>query len=200
MQRKIQATSVIYKKLRELNTPQKIQDYLNKIPFNHERRGETYHSVYEVLKAGKAHCFEGALLACASIWLSGEKPLLMDLRTAKGDLDHVVALYKKGKYWGAISKTNHSVLRFRDPIYISPRELAMSYFHEYFLNDGRKTLREFSKPFDLSKTKHDWLMGQDNLFPLVDELDAYPHEKILPKGVKLRRADGVEIKAGKIEG
>ena len=194
----IKTTSSLYKKLKGLNTPEKIQDFLNNLPFNFERRGETYRSVEGTLTAKKAHCFEGALLACGALWLMGERPLLMDLRTAKGDVDHVVALFKRGEYWGAISKTNHAVLRYREPVYRSPRELAMSYFHEYFLNDGRKTLREFSKPFDLSKTKFDWLFSKENLFELVNALDNSPHEELIPKGVKLRRADKIEIKAGKI--
>jgi hypothetical protein len=194
----IKTTSVVYKELKNLNTPEKIQDFLNKIKFNFEKGGETYRSVEETLKAKKAHCFEGALIACGALWLIGEKPLLMDLRTAKGDVDHVVALFRRGKYWGAISKTNHAVLRYREPVYRSPRELAMSYFHEYFLNDGRKTLREFSKPFDLSKTKFDWLFSKKDLFGLVDALDNSPHDRLIPKGTKLRRADKIETKAGKI--
>lgn len=184
--------------LKKLNTPEKIQDFLNKLPFNHEKRGETYRSVELTLKANKAHCFEGALIAAGALWLSGEKPLLMDIRTTGGDVDHVVALFKKGKYWGALSKTNHAVLRYREPVYKSVRELAMSYFHEYFLEDGTKTMREFSKPFDLSKTKFDWLLGKENLFDLVDALDHSPHEKVLPQGTKLRKADKIEIEAGKI--
>lgn len=191
-------TSPLYKKLKSLNTPAKIQDFLNKLPFNFERGGETYRSVEETLRAKTAHCFEGALVASAALELMGEKPLLMDLRTAKGDVDHVVALFRRGKYWGAISKTNHAVLRYREPVYESLRELAMSYFHEYFLNNGQKTLREYSKPFDLSKTRHDWLSSKEDLFELVDELDNSPHERLIPKGLKLRRADKIETKAGQI--
>src|SRR3989344_3897348 len=79
------------------------------------------------------------------------KPLIMDLKSGRGDDDHVVALYRSRGYWGAISKTNHAVLRYREPVYKTLRELALSYFHEYFLNNGRKTLRSFSEPLDLSR-------------------------------------------------
>ncbi len=191
-------TSVIHRKLRTLDTPEKIQDFLNKLPFNHEKGGETYRSVERTLASGRAHCFEGALVAAAALYLHGSKPLLLDLRTTKGDEDHVVALFKKGKYWGAISKTNHAVLRYREPIYKNVRELAVSYFHEYFLPNGAKTMREFSKPFDLSKTKFDWLYSKENLFGLIDEIDHSPHENILPNNLKLRKADKIEIKAGEI--
>ncbi len=112
--------------LRELNTPSKIQDFLNGLAINHEKKGETYLSPRRVLVERKAHCLEGALLAATALWIAGQKPLLMDLRTLENDDDHVVALYRTNGYWGAISKTNHSVLRFRDPIYRTLRELTLS--------------------------------------------------------------------------
>jgi len=80
------------------------------------------------------------VLAAAALWYHGEPPLLLDLKVAKGkgDHDHVVALFKQNGKWGAISKTNHAVLRYRDPIYQTLRELVLSYFHEYFLIVVRK--------------------------------------------------------------
>src|SRR3989344_7323650 len=115
--------------LQKLTTPAKIQDFLDSLPMNHEKKGETHMSPRRVLCEKKAHCIEGALLAAVALWLHGEPPIIMNLssRLGKGDVDHVVALYKRNGYWGAISKTNHSVLRFRDPIYRTPRELALSY-------------------------------------------------------------------------
>jgi hypothetical protein len=198
MPKRTQATSATYRKLKRLSTPAKIQDFLNKMPFNHEKRGETYRSVEETLRANEAHCFEGALVAAAALSMQGHRPLLMDIRVSKGDADHVVALFKRGKLWGAISKTNHAVLRYREPIYKSVRELAMSYFHEYFLPDGTKTMRKFSRPFDLSKRKENWLSSKENLVELVDALDRSPHEEVVPKGHKLRKAEKIEIKAGLI--
>ena len=118
----------IYKKL---TTPQKIQDYLDTIPANLSKKGSTCFSPHLVFEKGKAHCIEGAFIAAAALWLHGEEPLLLDLKAKTNDYDHVVALYKQNGYWGAISKTNHPMLRFRDPIYKTPRELALSYFHEY---------------------------------------------------------------------
>jgi hypothetical protein len=116
------------------------------------------------------------------------------------DLDHVVTLFRKDGYWGAVSKTNHAVLRYREPVYKNIRELVMSYFHEYFLFDGRKTLRAFSKPFDLSKHGTSWITTEENLATLAHLLDTSPHTKILsPKQIRnLRKADKIEIKAGKI--
>ena len=187
--------------LSQLNTPSKIQDFLNKLPFNFEKNGETYMSPSSALKANKAHCFEGALIAALVLWMRGHKPLLLDLKTTEDkDVDHVVTLFKQDGYWGAISKTNHAVLRYREPIYKNIRELAMSYFHEYFLKTGEKTLRSYSKPFDLSNFPKDWITSDKSLYYLVEKLDKSPHIKILSrKQIKnLRKADKLEIKAGEI--
>jgi len=189
-----------WRKLKRLSTPKKIQDFLNSIPFNLEKRGETNNSVRETLKVRRAHCFEAALLAASALWIQGKKPLILDLKTVRPDFDHVIALFQEDGYFGAISKTNHSVLRYRDPIYKSVRELSMSYFHEYFLTTGKKTLRSFSKPFDLSRVKMSWLTSDVDQADLAFELDESPHFKILsPKQLKnLRRADKIEIKASEI--
>ena len=194
--------------LKKLSNPQKIQNFLNLLPFNFEREGETHHSVRETLKSGRAHCFEGALVAAAALWIHGRRPLLLDLKTVRPDFDHVVALFREGKYWGAVSKTNHSVLRYREPIYRDVRELAASYFHEYFLPDGKKTLRSFSKPFDISKygitpagSGINWITTKENLTELAHILDHSSHIQILsPKQAKnLRKADKIEINATNIE-
>ena len=189
-----------WNKLKKLSTPAKIQDYLNSLPFNFERRGETHNSVRETLKSGRAHCFEGALIAATALWIQGQKPLILDLKTVRPDFDHVVTLYRCGRYWGAISKTNHAVLRYREPVYRDVRELALSYFHEYFLFNGKKTLRSFSKPFDLSKYGVDWITTTGNLAELAHILDQSPHTNILSQGQirNLRKADKIEIKAGEI--
>jgi len=187
--------------LRRLNTPIKIQDFLDQIPLNWEKKGETYFSPRKVLRESKAHCFEGALLACVALWLRGEEPLLLDLK-AKGDDDHVVALYQRHGYWGAISKTNHASLRFRDPVYKNLRELALSYFHEYFNNDnGKKTLVAYSvKPFSLKKFGVDWITSEEDLDFLVEALDQVKHQNLVPEKNKklIRRADQVERRAGEL--
>src|ERR1035437_2885336 len=137
------------KLFRRLNTPAKLQDYLNKIPFNFEEKRDTCMSPREVLKNKKANCLEGAMFAAAVLEFHGGKPTLVDLRSVKKpyDDDHVVVVFKQFGCFGAISKTNHAVLRYREPIYKTLRELALSYFHEYFLNkNGQKTLREYSEP------------------------------------------------------
>lgn len=187
--------------LRPLKTPIKIQDFLDALPINFETEGETYFSPRRVLRENRAHCLEGALLAAACLWLQGEEPLLLDLKTTNADLDHVVALYQRHGLWGAISKTNHAVLRFRDPIYRTPRELAASYFHEYFLNEtGRKTLRSYSQVFKLKRFGTAWITAEEKLDELVTALDHSRHFAIFPKANQkfLRPASALERKAGEL--
>src|SRR3989338_9619500 len=184
-----------------LSSPQKIQAYLDTLPVNFEASGETYMSPRRVIRAKTAHCFEGALLAAAALAYHGKPPLLMDFRTTPTDEDHVVAVFCERGRWGAISKTNHAILRYRDAVYESPRELAMSFFHEYLEWDGRKSLRAYSRPFDLSRfAPEKWVTATEELHSLVEALDDSRHFPIAPKQImrKLRPAARVEIRAMKV--
>ena len=186
---------------RKLNSPKKIQDFLNKLKNNFEEQGDTCYSPQSALKQKKAHCMEGAMLAAAVLEFHGQRPLVLDLRSESHDFDHVVAVFKQFGCFGAISKTNHAVLRYREPIYQTIRELVLSYFHEYFDSKGRKTLREYSNPFDLNYFNNlEWRTSKKNLFKIPDYLDRIKHFKILSKvQIKnLRLADKIEIKAGEI--
>ncbi len=192
-------TSSEKKLFKKLSTPQKIQDYLCKLPFNFEEREGTCMSPREVIRKKKADCVEGAIFAAAALEFQGHKPLLLDLRSIKKpyDYDHVVAIFKVQGFFGAISKTNHSVLRYREPVYSSIRELVMSYFHEYFLTNGLKSLREYSDLLDLDHfNKISWRTTEKDLPEILIHLDKIKHHKILtPKQIKnLRKVDRIEIK------
>lgn len=159
-----------------LDSPERLQAFLDDLPLNFEDSGDTYYSPRRVLALNTAHCLEGALFAAAVLAYHGERPLLMDFQTLESDTDHVVALFRRRGLWGAISKTNHSVLRYRDPVYRTPRELAMSYFHEYFDKRGTKSLVAYSAPFDLSRFNPErWLTSDKKLDWLVEKLDFSRH-------------------------
>ncbi len=187
--------------IKKLNTPAKLQDFLNGFQFNFEEKGEMLKSPLFTLREKNAHCLEGALLGAYILKEHGFKPYLMHLRTEKADFDHVVAPFKINGFWGALSKTNHAVLRYREPVYKNIRELAMSYFHEYFLNNGRKTLRQYSILLDLNTFEKNWSTLEGDLWGIDEELDKIKHFDVVPKpNIKyLRRADKIEIKAGKIK-
>ena len=186
-----------FRLFKKLSTPEKIQDFLDTLPINFE---DTCRSPLETLRAGVAQCMEGAMLASAALWYHGKPPLLLDLKTLDHDESHVVALFKHGGYWGAISKTNHAVLRYRDPVFKTTRELALSYFNEYFLDDGSKTLESFAGPFNLLRYGDSWLTAAEPLDTIVDDIDHAQHIPIVPRKLqrKLRKADSIEISAGKI--
>jgi hypothetical protein len=184
--------------LRRLDTPVRIQDFLDRLPVNYEKGGDTHMSPRRVLRERKAHCIEGALVAAAALWMHGRPPLLLDLKTRFLDDEHVVALFRENGYWGAISKTNHAVLRYRDPVYRSVRELALSYFHEYFRDrDGVKTLVSYSRPFDLRRLGEGWITAEEDLWVLDDLLNATPHHPLVPSDNRrlLRRATPFERRA-----
>jgi hypothetical protein len=182
---------------RRLDTPRRIQDYLERIPVNFERHGETCKSPRRVLRTGSAHCLEGAMLAAAALWFHGARPLLLDLKATARDVDHVVTPFRARGRWGAISKTNHSVLRYRDPVYRTVRELAMSYFHEYTIKNGLKTLASYSAAFDLRRLGGGWVTDPKPQWDLQYALDVSRHWPILPDHVRsaLRRADVIERRA-----
>ncbi len=187
--------------LRRLTTPQKIQTFLNAIPINHELDGETIHSVRSVIRHRRAHCIEGAMFAACALWVHGEPPLVMHLDCSLSDYPHVVALFRRGICWGAISKTNGAVLRYRDPIYRSLRELALSYFHEYSDRRGQKTLRSYSAAFDMRRVEPAlWVANGDNCQEVEDRLAGLRHTRLISVRQErlLAKRDPFERRASKL--
>ena len=190
-----------YRSLARLNTPEKIQAWVDRIPQNFEIGGQTCLSVREVLKQNRALCIEGAVVAACALWINGEPPLLLDLKATR-DSDHVVAIYQRGRCWGAISKTNSPVLRWRDPIYRSLRELAMSYFHEYTNRRYQKTLRSYSRAFDLRRLDPTlWITNPKHCWDLGWALDAVHHYPLVTHRQEklLRLRDGIERDAQQLK-
>lgn len=188
-----------------LRTPAQIQDFLNTLTARIDSAEPIVRSPRRAIETLSASCIEGALLAYAVLCYHKIPAYILDLRVGEhtGDVDHVVTLFKKDRYWGAISKTSHAVLRYREPIYKSIRELAISYFHEYFDDTGKKNLRSFSEPFDVFKHFGDsWITNTEDLFMIAVALDESSHQELLtPKQIRaLRRADTIEIRAGKLKG
>ena len=171
-----------------LDTPQKIQTFLDRLPVNFGLNGDTAMSPRSVLNARMAHCAEGAIFAAAALAYHGRPPLLMDIRALPSDQDHIIALFREHGLWGAISKTNHAILRWRDPIYRSPRELAMTYAHEYALPGGKKSMLSYSKPFSLARySPRSWVIAPDDLDQLLVDLDTSPHLPVAPRHALRRR-------------
>jgi hypothetical protein len=162
--------------LATLESPIQIQAFLDATPYSTE---PIYRSPLSVLRDRRAHCFDGALLAAAALRRMGEPPLILDLR-AHDDDDHVLAIFKRHGHYGCIAKSNTSVLRFREPVYRTLRELAMSFFDLYYNLDRKKALREYSRTLDLAVfDRIDWMSSDAELEQIAERLDTIHHEQLL---------------------
>ena len=190
-----------YRTLARLATPARIQAFVNAIPANHEEGGETVRSVRGVLAHRRAHCIEAALVAACALWIHGERPLVMHLDCDRSDYPHVVALFRRDRGWGAISKSNGAWLRYREPVYRTLRELAMSYFHEFFDAQGHKTLRAYSRPLDLGRVDPTlWITNPDSCWQVHDRISDLHHTPLLTSAQvrELSRRDAHERRAAKL--
>ena len=164
--------------LRKLSTPEKIQKYLDDLPYNKERNGETCYSPRLVIRNNTAHCFEAALFAAAALRVGGRPPLILDLESVRDD-DHVIAVYRSDGCWGAVAKSNYAGLRFRSPVYRTLRELALSYFEHYYNLKGEKTLRAYSRPVSLARFDSiDWMTSEKPLWAIPEFLVDIKHTPI----------------------
>jgi hypothetical protein len=173
--------------LKALKTPEKIQRFLDHdVAYNKEPDGDTIRSPRRVLRDKVAHCLEGALLAAAALRVQGFPPSLLDLEAVHDD-DHVLAIFRQHGHWGAIAKSNFSGLRFREPVYRNLRELVMSYFEHYFNLSREKTLRNYSRPVNLSRfDRVGWMTAEDDLWVINDHLAGIPHVPLLRNGTRRR--------------
>jgi hypothetical protein len=181
--------------LRALKTPARIQRFLDGLTYQY---ADTAWSPQRVLRERKGHCLEGALLAAAALRLNGHPPLLMDLESVRDD-DHVLAIYREGGLWGSIAKSNFAGLRARAPIYRTLRELALSYFENYYNLRGEHTLRAYSIPVNLARldSRH-WMTSEDDVWCVPELLIATRHYPLFPDKVAraLPRLDRRSFEAG----
>lgn len=183
------------RQLERLDTPHAIQAFLDQTPYSTE---PIYRSPLSVLRDRRAHCFDGALLAACALRRLGHPALIVDLR-AWNDDDHVIAVWLEDGCWGAVAKSNTTVLRLREPVYRDLRELVMSYFDFYYNLAGDKTLREFSEPVDLAAFDAvGWMSEDGGLEQIAEHLDRIPHTPVAtPQQIaKLRRVDQKVYDAG----
>ncbi len=160
------------RKFRSLKTPAGIQRFLDEMPYHQEISAW---SPRVALRERTAHCLEGAILAAAALRVLGFPPLLLDLE-ADRDVDHVIAIFKVRGHWGAVGKSNYTGCRYRDPIYRTPRELALSYFHIYFNMRGERTLRRYSRPVNLARfDREEWMTSEKDIWFVPAYLYVIPH-------------------------
>ncbi len=154
-----------------LDSPIKIQSFLNSLPYSAD---EFYRCPLRVLREHKAHCFDGALFAAMALRRIGHPPLILELIPNARDDDHILALFKRHGHWGAVAQSNFTGLRYREPVYRSLRELVMSYFEDFFNAAGEKTLVGYRTPINLKVFDHlDWMFSDAGLDALADGMDRY---------------------------
>ena len=130
-----------------LTSPEKVQAFLDSIPYSAE---DLNRCPRRVLRDLKAHCYDGAFFAAAALRRIGYPPIVVDMMPEpKRDDDHLLAIFKRNGLFGAVAKSNFVGLRYREAIYRSLRELVLSYFEDYFNVEGEKTLRAYTRPLNL---------------------------------------------------
>jgi hypothetical protein len=186
------------RKLRSLKTPYGIQRLLDDMPYHLE---DTAWSPRRVLAENTSHCYEGALFGAAALRANGYPPLLLDFE-AEHDTDHVIAIYRVDGCWGAVAKSNFTGCRYREPVYRSLRELAMSYFNLYFNMRGERTLRTFSRPVHMKRfDRLEWMTTDKPVWFVAEYLLTIFHYRLLtPEQAKrLHRVDGRLFRAECLE-
>lgn len=174
--------------LSRLKKPERIQRFLDdEIAYNMEQDGPSCASPRVALRQGRAHCMEGALVAAAALRAAGMAPLIIDLESVHDD-DHVLAVFRVDGAWGSIAKSNYSGLRYREPVYRTLRELALSYFPHYFNLKGERTLRGYStRPVNLARfDARGWMTAEEPVWYIPDYLCEIAHTALLTKA-QIRR-------------
>jgi hypothetical protein len=181
--------------LGRLTDPVRIQAFIDRLPYSTDPFSRSPRSV---LRDRKANCFDGALFAAAALRRIGYPPLVVDMRAVRDD-DHVIAVFRRGRHIGAVAKSNCVGLRYREPVFRTVRELALSYFEDYFNVDHEKTLRSYSAPFDLSRFDElCWETSDEHVEGIGERLDAVRHFPLLTarQVASLARVDGRSYAAG----
>ena len=169
------------RKFRALKTPAGVQGLLDGLPYN---LSYTARSPKRVLHDCTASCLEGGIFAAAALRVLGFPPLIFDLE-AEQDTDHVVAIFKLRGHWGAVAKSNFAGCRYREPVYRSLRELAMSYFNIYFNLRFERTLRRYSRPVNLARfDRLNWMTTEKPVWFIAEHLCEIPHISLLTSSMK----------------
>ena len=170
--------------IRRLRTPDAVQRYLSRLPYNTEKRGETLRSFRQVVRHGTAHCLEAALFAACVLEQHSYPPLLLTFESVDG-LDHVLFLYRKGGRWGTVARSRDPGLHGRKPVFRTLRALTMSYFDAYI--DPTGCIEGYAS-YDLNKLgRYDWRFARRNMWAVERALIDVPHHRIKSSRKRVER-------------
>jgi hypothetical protein len=170
------------KLIKSLKTPPQVQEFVNSLSYNTGKRI----SVFDALSAKKGDCLEAAMLACHILQQHKIESFLMDLSVVR-DEDHVLCVFKINGLYGAIAQSKFLGLKYRHPVYRTLRELAMSYFDNYFSFQGYFSLRSHSVPLKLKFTPRN-LASAKFVIETENKFSDIKHVEIVPKSIKLPNA------------
>jgi hypothetical protein len=171
--------------IQRLNTPRKVQLWLNALAYNTESDGETLRSFRGVIRSGTGHCLEAALAAAVILEQHGYPPLVMSIESQDW-LDHVVHLYKERGLWGAIGRSRDPGLNGRKPAFRSHRAVAVSYVEGYVDYTGR--VRGYGVAnLAAALPDYDWRFSLRNVWKVEQLLIDWPHRKIKTSNHRYRR-------------
>ncbi len=157
-----------------LDTPRRVQRWLESLPYNHEEDGETLRTFRGVVREGEAHCLEGALCAATILEQRAYPPLLLDLESVD-NLDHVLFLFKIGSGYGTVARSRDPGLHGRKPLFRSIRDLVFSYVDPYVDHTGR--INGYGV-LDLRSVRADWRLSEGDVWSLERALTEMPHRPL----------------------
>ena len=168
-----------------LNTPAKVQRWLNALRYNTEKRGETQHSFRPVVRLRTAHCMEAALFAAVVLEQHGYPPLVMSLESQDW-LDHVIFVYQVRGRWGSVARSRDPGLHGRKPVFNSARALARSYMDPYVDHTGRMKGFGVANLAEAMGT-YDWRFTEHSVWKVEQMLIDLPHKKLKSSTVRYRQ-------------
>jgi len=138
-------------------TPEQVQQFLRRLPYNWELQGDTLRSFRQVIRLKTAHCLEAALVAAVI-------------------LEHVIYVFRHGGRWGAVARSRDAGLHGRKPVFRGIRDLVWSYFDPYVDLTGRITGYQLVDLRALGK--YDWRLALTNIWKVENYLLEIPHRRL----------------------
>jgi hypothetical protein len=158
-----------------LRTPDAVQRWLNALPYNDERKGETLRTFRGVVRHGTAHCLEAALAAATILEQHRYPPLVLSFESIDL-LDHVIFVYRTATGWGSVARSRDPGLHGRRPLFATPRALALSYYDEYIDFTGR--IKAYAVVDLRVLGRYDWRLLPRNAWKVERLLLDWPHRPI----------------------
>jgi len=175
-----------------LKTPSQVQTYLNRLPYNYEKGGETLRTFRGVVRHHSAHCLEAALFAATVLDLNGYAPRVISFESVD-KLDHVIFAYQEHGRWGSVARSRDPGLHGRRPVFASPKALAASYMDPYVDFTGRVTAFALVN-LDDELGLYDWRLSTNNVWKVEQMLIDFKHEPLTMSDARYRRLHAQYVK------